>query len=228
MNMKAIHTASYLFCAGAILFGGATFHAPLADAQSAPGQSQNDARVRQLQAQPPKVNTEQEWRAAVEFMQAHCPNRINFVLTQLQNRPLQLDHARELILKQYRQIANTKDREHDMAVAQAEVQDKVFGALLEYRAAKARNDAIGAQKAQFALHKAEEDQVDIQIALRRLRILRLQQDIERFQKQRQSYANNWAKDELNRANNGEFDDGGARRSGDAAILDNDPSTPTKK
>ena len=226
--MKAIDTTAYLLCAGAILFGAAALPAPQADAQSAQGQSQtgqnqaqND-RVHQLQSQPPKINTEQEWKAAVEFMQANCPNRLNFVLELQNRRPLQFDHAKELMLKQYRQISNTKDSDiRDMAIKQAQIQDEVFGALIQYRTAKARNEPRKVLEAQTALHKAENDQVNVQIALRMLRIQKLQVEIDEFNKKRQIYVDNWSKDELKRASTGEFDD--ANRSGNAAI--EDPGTP---
>jgi hypothetical protein len=221
--MKAIDTTASLLCAGALLIGGVALCAPFADAQTAQGQSQSD-KIRQLQSQPPKIDL--EWKAAVDFMQTHCPNRINFVLNQLQNRPIQFDHARELILKQYRQIANTKGDIHDMAVAQAEIQDRVFGALIEYRAAKARNDQRAMLDAQRKLRTAEELQVEVQISLRKLRIQRLQTDIEDFTKKKLTYAENWTKDELKRAATGEFDDG-ANRSGNAAIED-PPAPPAKK
>ena len=159
-------------------------------------------------------------------MQANCPNRMNFVINQLQDkRPIQFDHARELILKQYRQIANTKERDmHELAVAQAQIQDQVFGAQLQYRAAKARNDQRGMLEAKQALTRIEDQQVDIQIALRRLRIQKLQKDIDDFNKKRQTFVDNWTKDELKRATNGEFDDGASR----SAAIDEPPSPPAKK
>src|SRR3954451_16110833 len=131
--MKTIDATTFLLCAGALALGRAALHAPVADAQTAQGQNQqgqnqND-KVRQLQSQPPNIDL--EWKAAVEFMQANCPNRMNFVATQLQNRPIQFDHARELILKQYRQITGTKEEAiFKLAVSQAQIQDKVFGAQL--------------------------------------------------------------------------------------------------
>jgi hypothetical protein len=224
MAMKTIDTAAYLLCAGAILFAGAAFHSPVADAQTAQGQSQSQSdKVRQLQSQPPKINTEQEWKAAVEFMQANCPNRINFVISQLQDkRPIQFDHAKELILKQYRQISSIKDQEtYNLAKAQAQIQDQVFGAQLEYRAAKARNDQRGMFNAKKALTAIEEQQVEVQIALRSLRIKRLQKEIDDFNMKRRSYVDNWTNDELKRAINTEFDDG-ANRSGNATIEDPPP------
>jgi len=220
--MKASDTTSRLVCAGVLALGAVVFQGPLARAQTAQGQSQaNDSRVRQLQSQPPKTNAEQEWKDAVAFMQANCPNRINFVLTQLQNRPLQLDRAKELILKQYRQINSTKDKDiHDMAVKQAQIQDQVFGALLEYRAAKSRNDQRRMLEVQKSLREAENQQVNVQIALRMLRIQHLKAEIEEFDKKRQSYVDNWTKDELKRATTGEFvDEGSSNRSGNAVIED---------
>ena len=227
MAMKTIDTAACLLCAGAILFAGAAFHSPVADAQTAQGQSQSD-KVRQLQSQPPKINAEQEWKAAVEFMQVNCPNRINFVINQLQDkRPIQFDHAKELILKQYRQISSIKDPEtYNLAKAQAQIQDQVFGAQLEYRAAKVRNDQRGMLNAKKALTAIEEQQVEVQIALRSLRIKRLQKEIDDFNMKRRSYVDNWTNDEIKRATNTEFDDG-ANRSGNAAIEDPGPP-PAKK
>jgi len=225
MAMKTIDTAACLLCAGAILFAGAAFHSPMAAAQTVQGQSQSQSdKVRKLQSQPPKIDL--DWKAAVEFMQANCPNRMNFVINQLQDkRPIQFDHARELILKQYRQIANTKERDmHELAVAQAQIQDQVFGAQLQYRAAKARNDQRGMLEAKQALTRIEDQQVDIQIALRRLRIQKLQKDIDDFNKKRQTFVDNWTKDELKRATNGEFDDGASR----SAAIDEPPSPPAKK
>src|SRR5579859_937266 len=173
--MKVIDTTACLLCAGAILFVAAALPAPLADAQSAQGQNQNgqtqNDKVRQLQSQPPKINTEQEWKDAVTFMQANCPNRLNFVLELQNRRPLQFDHARELMLKQYRQISNTKDSDiRDMAIKQAQIQDQVFGALIQYRTAKARNDQRKILEANTALREAENQQVNVQIAQRMLRI----------------------------------------------------------
>jgi len=156
-------------------------------------------------------------------MQANCPNRMNFVATQLQNRPIQFDHARELILKQYRQITGTKEEAiFKLAVSQAQIQDKVFGAQLQYRAAKARNDQRGMLDAKTALRAAEELQVDVQIALRRVRIQKIQKEIEDFSKKRQSFVDNWTSDELKRAATGEFDDG-SRRSGQAAVEEPPPA-----
>jgi hypothetical protein len=219
--MNAIHSVGYLLCAGAITLCAT---APLAHAQAAQSQTLNESRARQLQSQPPKLNTDQEWKSAVEFMQKYCPNRLAFV-SQLQDRPIQFERAKERILKQYRQISNTKDAQvRDLALKQAQIQDQIFGALDQIRNTR---DPRKKLEAQTVLKEAENQQVNVQIALRLLRISRLQSEVEEFQKKRQAYVDNWTKDELKRAATGNLDEG-SKLSGNADIADGDASPPTKK
>jgi hypothetical protein len=223
-DMKAIDSVAYLVCAGVLMVGGAGSPRPHVNAQSAQSQSQTDARVRQLQSQPPKMNTDQEWRAAVQFMQSNCPNRITFVMTQLQNRPMQFERAKELILKQYLRIANTKDPLiQKVAVRQAQIQDNVFGLQMKIKNAGPRPDPRDMMKWQNDL-KIEMDQlVNVQIALREVHITHLQAEIERFKTNRQEYVNSWLKDELKKATASNLDVSG-HDTGDAIIDEDNKST----
>jgi len=221
--MKPIELIACLLCATVLAIGGARFHNNTVNAQSAQLQNQPDNRIKQLQSQPPKINTEQEWQAAVKFMQENCPNRANFVAN-LQGRPVQLERAKELILKQYRQISNSKvPAIHDVMVRQAQIQDVVFGALLQYRAAKNQNDPRKKLEAENQLKLAENELVNVQIDLRKLRITELQAEIEKFQKKRQEYVLNWSKEELQKANSNNID--GTAKQGDADIQVNDDTPP---
>jgi hypothetical protein len=231
--MKAIDSAAYLVCAGVLALGGFGSGQSTVNAQSAQSQSQTDNRARLLQSQPPKINTDQEWRNAVEFMKANCPNRINFMMAQLQNRPIQFERAKELILKQYRPIAAQKDPElRNVAIKQAQVRDQVFGAQIKFKEAKLSNNAAKELEARTAMERAQNDQVTVEIALRMLRMAKLQSEIDTFQKRRQDYVKNWSKDELAKATANNLD-GSAHGAEDAIVDDNStipppPAPPTKK
>ena len=224
--MKVTDSLAYLVIAGLIVAGSAGPHIPIVHGERAgQSQSQIDGRAKQLQQQPPRLNTDQEWKAAVEFMQENCPNRINFITNELQNRPTQLEHAKGLILKQYRQIVNIKDPQiHEIAVAQARIQDQVLGAQLKIKAAG--RDQRKILDATTELKKAEEQRMVVQIALRKLRITRLQAEIDHFNKMHSEIVSNWTKEEVKKAISAGSDV--TDHSTDDAVIDDSSAPPANK
>src|SRR4051812_19930122 len=110
--MKAIQTIACLVCAGVLILA----YAQRPDGQSRHGAQQNRG---QLDSRGPRGNnnapvTDAEWQEAVTAMNDYCPNRINFIVTRLQGKPVDQEQAKKLLIELYRQMKRIPRNDLDL------------------------------------------------------------------------------------------------------------------
>jgi hypothetical protein len=204
IRTKLIQPFAYVVCAAILLFAASRqavqrqFAAPQ---QSPRFPGENRGALQQQRANEPP--SENEWQQISEWMEIHCPNRMNFYLHRLENRPIEKAAVQKRIVELYRQLNGIRNDPllKQALVNQAEAADKVFGAALNFREANQQHDARGAQVAQQSLQAATEQLVDAEITVKQARVQRLQSEVEDMIKRKQQLVNQRFHQQLNLARN---------------------------
>ena len=197
--MKVTQTIGLMICAGLLALGQSSSQA-LAVQSPKPFPGDNRLRQQERLNQPA---SETEWQEVSQWMQEHCPNRLAFVETRLQNKPIEQEKAKKLMIEKYRQLKNIKNDLplQNAMVMQAEAADAVFGAQLDYRDAVQHRDPQARSTAERQLKRAAAGLVDAEIAVREARLVRLQAELNDLKKRKEKLAGDAFNRELNIAKN---------------------------
>lgn len=142
-------------------------------------------------ARDPQAVTPQEWVEIIQWMQQVRPAQYK-VLNAMGDGP-QKEKAKQLIAEKYRQIKRINYAPlRDAVIAEARAQDDLFGAELKFRIAKRSGvRANRLDEARAEVQAAVANLFDAQIAEKRVRVDRLQNEIDRMQKNKTTYVANW-------------------------------------
>jgi len=172
--MNAIRYVSLAVCGAVLVLAAARPAALPSTAAREDQQSSSDTGA----ARPKDTGSDIQWEQIQDWVKQFCPNRLRF-LESLNFRPAQKMRARQLIIDRYRQIQQIRDESLRRAMqAQVSAEDRVFGAQIEFRQARARNDKAGLEHAKVHLQAAVVDLVDAEVRQRQVRIERLQNEIQ--------------------------------------------------
>lgn len=213
--MKITQSITCLICAAALLLAYSFRPVETRNAQQ-PRAAQQDNRAQRGTAAP---TPDADWQEAATRMREFCPNRIDFIINRLQNKPAEQEQAKRRMIDLYRQLKNIprNDVELQKAMAfQTQADDLQFGAILKYRDARQANNAAQQLVADRDLKAAAEALVNAEIRVKLARIQRLQAEVNDLEGRRQVLVNQRYNQGLNLAKNTAALSGG-KVTGDAVV-----------
>jgi hypothetical protein len=181
--MKVVQPVAYA-CAAALMASGSP-----QDAQhhpAAPQRFPGENRAALPQQRGGEAVSENEWQEIVDWMEVHCPNRMEFYLHRLENRPVQQAAVKKQIVELYRQISAVRNDDllKQAMIVHAESQDKMFGASINLREAWQRNDQRQVMLAKQNLQAATAQVIDAEIDVKQARVQKLQAEVEQMMKRK--------------------------------------------